>query len=116
MKKKEWCGHSVFIQEICFFAHFVFLMSDLLQERALSGISCNTVPSSVESTPGRWMSSRDGHLVGIASLPGTPLSSASHFSNRSSNDSYSSSSSTRQLLASNGGDALPPSQDKAVQL
>ncbi|KAJ1530539.1 hypothetical protein ONE63_005428 [Megalurothrips usitatus] len=88
------------------------------KERGLSGISCHTVPSSVESTPGRWISSREGHLAGIGSLPGTPLSSASHFSNRSSNDSYSSSSSTRQLLTNNGGDAIPPhaSQDKAVPL
>ncbi|XP_034252044.1 probable E3 ubiquitin-protein ligase MGRN1 [Thrips palmi] len=86
------------------------------KERALSAVSCNTVPSSVESTPGRWIGSREGHLAGIGSLPGTPLSSASHFSNRSSNDSYSSSSSTRQLLASNGGDAVPPSQEKTVPL
>nr|CAD7408263.1 unnamed protein product [Timema cristinae] len=49
--------------------------------------------SSVESTPGRWMG---------VSLPGTPLSTTSHLSTRSSGDSYSSSSSTRQLLATVG--------------
>nr|CAD7258934.1 unnamed protein product [Timema shepardi] len=49
--------------------------------------------SSVESTPGRWMG---------VSLPGTPLSTPSHLSTRSSGDSYSSSSSTRQLLATVG--------------
>ncbi|XP_067008708.2 E3 ubiquitin-protein ligase MGRN1 [Anabrus simplex] len=55
------------------------ILSPLHTEKAL--------PSSAESTPGRWMGT-----------PGTPLSATSHLSNRSSGDSYSSSSSTRQLL------------------
>ncbi|XP_049858014.1 probable E3 ubiquitin-protein ligase MGRN1 isoform X1 [Schistocerca gregaria] len=58
------------------------------KERPLTN---SDVISSVESTPGRWTG------IGI-SLPGTPIS---HLSHRSSGDSYSSSSSTRQLL--NGG-------------
>lgn len=46
--------------------------------------------SSTESTPQRWPLPHH-----VTSLPGTPLS---HISNRSSGDSYSSSSSTRHLL------------------
>ncbi|KAL0272083.1 UNVERIFIED_CONTAM: hypothetical protein PYX00_005192 [Menopon gallinae] len=57
------------------------------------------VPSSVESTPGRWIPARD--LTMAVSLPGTPLSTSSHLSTRSSGDSYSSTSSTRHLLAHN---------------
>jgi len=73
-------------------------------------------PSSVESTPGRWIPGAREGLVGV-SLPGTPLSTTSHLSNRSSGDSYSSSSSTRQLLAATGvHHDLPNNHDKSVQL
>lgn len=54
------------------------------------------VPSSVESTPGRWVPAREAAMA--VSLPGTPLSTSSHLSARSSGDSYSSTSSTRHLL------------------
>ncbi|XP_075220083.1 mahogunin ring finger 1 [Lycorma delicatula] len=53
------------------------------KERSLDPNSCN----------GRWIGPREG-----ISLPGTPLSTASH---RSSGDSYSSSGSTRLLLSTN---------------
>jgi len=70
----------------------------------------------VDSTPGRWIPGAREGLVGV-SLPGTPLSTASHLSNRSSGDSYSSSSSTRQLLAAmSGHHDLSNIQDKSVQL
>ncbi|PNF24913.1 hypothetical protein B7P43_G10150 [Cryptotermes secundus] len=76
----------------------------------------SNVPSSVESTPGRWIPGVKEGLMGV-SLPGTPLSTTSHLSNRSSGDSYSSSSSTRQLLAAAGGHHdINNSQDKSVQL
>ncbi|KAJ9595510.1 hypothetical protein L9F63_013275, partial [Diploptera punctata] len=81
-----------------------------------SSAPTSNVPSSVESTPGRWVPNAREGLIGV-SLPGTPLSTTSHLSNRSSGDSYSSSSSTRQLLAATGGHhELTNSQDKAVQL
>ncbi|KAK6638352.1 hypothetical protein RUM44_008781 [Polyplax serrata] len=57
------------------------------------------VPSSVESTPGRWVPTREPTMT--VSLPGTPISTSSHLSARSSGDSYSSTSSTRHLLAHN---------------
>lgn len=76
----------------------------------------SNVPSSVESTPGRWIPGAREGLMGV-SLPGTPLSTTSHLSNRSSGDSYSSSSSTRQLLTAAGGHHdINSSQDKSVQL
>jgi hypothetical protein len=89
----------------------------MLQERPLtSSAPPSNVPSSVESTPGRWIPGAREGLMGV-SLPGTPLSTTSHFSNRSSGDSYSSSSSTRHLLAAAGGHHdINSSQDKSVQL
>ncbi|KDR23142.1 hypothetical protein L798_15224 [Zootermopsis nevadensis] len=81
-----------------------------------SSAPSSNASSSVESTPGRWMPGVREGLMGI-SLPSTPLSTASHLSNRSSGDSYSSSSSTRQLLAAMGGHHdHTNSQDKSVQL
>lgn len=79
-----------------------------------SSAPTSNVSSSVESTPGRWVGMRDGLMV---SMPGTPLSTTSHLSNRSSGDSYSSSSSTRQLLAAaNSHQDATDAQDKVVQL
>lgn len=56
---------------------------------------------SADSTPQRWNPSlrQHDHHQQLSSTPGTPQSNNSHASIRSSNDSYSSSSSTRHLLS-----------------
>lgn len=65
------------------YINIIYIHIFFLQERSLEPNACN----------GRWIGPREG-----MSLPGTPLSSASH---RSSGDSYSSSGSTRLLLSTN---------------
>lgn len=63
--------------------------------------SQNQTTISADSTPQRWNPSlrQHDHHQQLSSTPGTPQSNNSHTSIRSSNDSYSSSSSTRHLLA-----------------
>ncbi|XP_077293165.1 mahogunin ring finger 1 isoform X2 [Arctopsyche grandis] len=67
------------------------ILSSPNQQANIKNDTIGNIISSTESTPQRWALPHH-----VTSLPGTPLS---HLSNRSSGDSYSSSSSTKQLLA-----------------